>query len=51
MGIKHVSIYKNKEQKKVESQGFGGFQMYTYRDRQTIGQEQKNPNKTNKLLI
>jgi len=30
--IKHASRHKNKEQKEAESQGPGGFWMYTHRD-------------------
>jgi len=51
MGIKCASRGKDKEWKEVESQSSGGFQMYTYSDRRTIGQGQKNPNEANKLLI
>jgi len=51
MGIKHVSNSKDEEWQELESESIGGFWMHTYRDKQTTGQEQKNIDETNQLLI
>jgi len=49
--IKCANRYKNKEWQEDQDEGTGGLWMHTYRNRQAIGQGQKDSNKANKLLI
>ena len=51
VGIKCASRHKNKEWQENQDEDIGGLWMHIYRNRQAIGQEQKNSNKANKLLI
>ena len=49
--IEHTSKSKDKEWQELKSENIGGFQMHTYRNRQTTSQEQENTDKTTQLPI
>jgi len=49
-GIKHTSRHKDKEWQEDQDKGTGRLQMHIHRNRQAIGQGQKDSNKANKLL-